>query len=346
MEFLDISDEKIFLLLLILGSIGVIFYYSFWLRAISGIIKFPKTYKSTLSKKISDLVKLSLVTLFITLALTIIFYGILLFFDFGKQDLQLLLSGGLAIVILSIARISGFEGRTLIVDFIHIISAIGISGWTILHILKTWFPITIPGIELEYLNYYILVGFSGIVTIWIIELLIWIDITKRLPRILKIRPTLPWIYIFSRLEEVNHYVHRVPLIEHVTNVIKRFKEQNINKLDILWMTGTLDENIQKSFIDFCGPKKNNINIRILCPKDKFTPLPSLNEIIKKNQASTIKHRDSNPGFFRAIIINNHIIVGLTTGDSFEARTGFDPPTPVNWIVKEFLEYVWQNGYKK
>jgi hypothetical protein len=284
---------------------------------------------------------------FMTLILSITFYGVSYLFYLNNisenqipLSLLFLIVGGLSITLLLFARISGFIGRVIVVDSIHLLATIGISGWSALTFMKIAFDFGIPSLIFPSTDYVVTIVVAGIVSIWIIESLLYLAVKYNmgvLSNFLTMSQSLPWMNVFSRIKEVKHYVHRDLLINHVVNKINKMCNDGIEELRILWITGTLDRNITNAINNFVDSGKNNkVNIKLLCPKNT----PTFPRNMDRHERITIQNKDFDPGFLRAIVINDEIVIGLTTGESPDARTGFDPPKPVDLILKDFLEHLW------
>ena len=159
-----------------------------------------------------------------------------------------------------------------------------------------------------------------------------------------ISPTLPIINLLSRVAELENYIGRTKLIAHVTKIISN-SDNGI--LDMYWLTGTLDEEIQASICDYVFKDVgNNVNIRTLCSGEMYEQLQdrlmdNFKELIQKNKI-IIQVKPFDAGFWRAIKIGDKVVCGLTTGDNLEARTGFDAKRPLDVMATAFFEYNWSN----
>jgi hypothetical protein len=252
----------------------------------------------------------------------------------------------LTISFLVLARTAGANGLTWIATSLHYIMAIGISTWLIIGVIDAFslFDISFFTFDIPRIDFMLSILFSGLIALAINEFFLWLQIHRKIEIFKNITPTLPIIDLFSRVSEVKNYIGRKQLIDHV---LESINTSNNGLLEIAWLTGTLDRDIQKGICDFLHrDSSNNVKIRILCNGVMFDNFPiDLNDDFKKfvtGNRIEIAIKPFEPGFWRAICIGNRVICGLTTGDQPEARTGFDAIRPLDYLSLEFFENIWKN----
>lgn len=340
--------------------------YCFWCRTISDFLNFPRLFTGTLTlyqspyetkkrEKQSKNIELSVKDFFyimfsmvcMTLLISIPLYIFLsLLYPSIDGFFLSFLCGSFTIILLLISRISGFIGHVQIVTFLYLFAPILITLLWILYGLK-YAGYNISNLNVPNSDFIIALSISSAVLISILEIFLFYEIknyNKNIFKLFKFKPTLPWINLFSKLKEAPHYTDRKLLLNRVEVIIKSIKKKKENKLNIIWMTETVEEQIQRAIADFVK-KDGTAIVRILCLDEGFKRDSEYKKYEEKNRIKT-KVAIVEPGFFRAICINENVVIGLTTEGSPDSRRGFDAPPPLDWMIREFLELIFLKKSKK
>lgn len=267
--------------------------------------------------------------------------------DYSVEPMFLyFLTASLAIGFLMLARTAGANGLTWIASTLHYIVSLGISGWMMFGIIGALnlFNVSLFSFDVPSMEFMISFTISGIIALSINEFLLWLQINKNIEIFKNISPTLPILNLFSRVAELKNYVGRTQLINHVKELIT--KSDN-GTLEISWVTGTLDKEIQRSICRYLfNDSRNNVRIRILCSGEMYEYLQEnliedFKDLVQKNRIN-IQVKPFDAGFWREIKIGDKVVCGLTTGDKLEARTGFDAIRPLDILSIAFFEFNWSS----